>query len=253
MTEKMKACLADLKARQKAGEHMRCPRCGADTMKSTNFPGKISSDPTKNAPPKKRFLIARVRVSPRRAHPVGKRDGNPTHPADATGPFAAPARRLCLPEGLPGGRPAYRGPDFAALLRRSACTPLGTLLGKSPSRTVCFHALLCGSPSGPGVLLRFASLKFRRRVCFSTLLGRSASGTVDFHALLCGSPRGPGALLRFAWGKSERHSLLSRFASAKCAPKGGSNLWDPAAGDRGPLSRKFPRNSGPGVIAPKTK
>ena len=33
MTEKMKACLADLKARQKAGEHMHCPRCGADTMK----------------------------------------------------------------------------------------------------------------------------------------------------------------------------------------------------------------------------
>ena len=33
MTEKMKNHLADLKARQEAGEHMRCPRCGADTMK----------------------------------------------------------------------------------------------------------------------------------------------------------------------------------------------------------------------------
>ena len=33
MTEKMKNLLADLKARQEAGEHMRCPRCGADTMK----------------------------------------------------------------------------------------------------------------------------------------------------------------------------------------------------------------------------
>ena len=33
MTEKLKACLADLKARQKAGELMRCPRCGADNMK----------------------------------------------------------------------------------------------------------------------------------------------------------------------------------------------------------------------------
>ena len=32
MTEKMKNLLADLKARQEAGEHMRCPRCGADTM-----------------------------------------------------------------------------------------------------------------------------------------------------------------------------------------------------------------------------
>ena len=33
MTEKMKNHLADLKARQEAGEHMCCPRCGADTMK----------------------------------------------------------------------------------------------------------------------------------------------------------------------------------------------------------------------------
>ena len=33
MTEKMKKRLSDLKARQKAGEPMRCPRCGADTMK----------------------------------------------------------------------------------------------------------------------------------------------------------------------------------------------------------------------------
>ena len=30
MTEKMKKRLSDLKARQKAGEPMRCPRCGAD-------------------------------------------------------------------------------------------------------------------------------------------------------------------------------------------------------------------------------
>ena len=33
MTEKMKNRFADLKARQEAGEHMCCPRCGADTMK----------------------------------------------------------------------------------------------------------------------------------------------------------------------------------------------------------------------------
>ena len=33
MTEKMIARLADLRARQHAGEHMRCPRCGQDTMK----------------------------------------------------------------------------------------------------------------------------------------------------------------------------------------------------------------------------
>lgn len=33
MTEKTFQRLDDLKARQKAGEHMHCPRCGADTMK----------------------------------------------------------------------------------------------------------------------------------------------------------------------------------------------------------------------------
>lgn len=33
MTEKMNTRLGDLKARQQKGEHMVCPRCGADTMK----------------------------------------------------------------------------------------------------------------------------------------------------------------------------------------------------------------------------
>lgn len=33
MTERQKAALLDLKARQEKGEHMPCPRCGRDTMK----------------------------------------------------------------------------------------------------------------------------------------------------------------------------------------------------------------------------
>lgn len=33
MTERRKAMLLDLKARQDKGEHMPCPRCGRDTMK----------------------------------------------------------------------------------------------------------------------------------------------------------------------------------------------------------------------------
>lgn len=33
MTEKMNKRLLDLKAKQHSGEHMNCPRCGADTMK----------------------------------------------------------------------------------------------------------------------------------------------------------------------------------------------------------------------------
>lgn len=38
MTEKMNARLGDLKARQQKGEHMHCPRCGADTMKARYTP-----------------------------------------------------------------------------------------------------------------------------------------------------------------------------------------------------------------------
>ena len=33
MTERIEKALADLKARQHAGEWMPCPRCGRDTMK----------------------------------------------------------------------------------------------------------------------------------------------------------------------------------------------------------------------------
>ena len=33
MTERIERTLADLRARQTAGEHMPCPRCGRDTMK----------------------------------------------------------------------------------------------------------------------------------------------------------------------------------------------------------------------------
>ena len=33
MTERMERKLLDLKARQQAGEHMPCPRCGKDRMK----------------------------------------------------------------------------------------------------------------------------------------------------------------------------------------------------------------------------
>ena len=33
MTERMERKLLDLKARQEAGEHMPCPRCGEDRMK----------------------------------------------------------------------------------------------------------------------------------------------------------------------------------------------------------------------------
>ena len=34
MNERMQRILADLKARQEAGEHMACPRCGCDRRTS---------------------------------------------------------------------------------------------------------------------------------------------------------------------------------------------------------------------------
>ncbi len=42
MTDAMKKALADLRARQKAGEHMRCPRCGKDTMKKELYTNALS-------------------------------------------------------------------------------------------------------------------------------------------------------------------------------------------------------------------
>ena len=33
MNEELKRALLNLRARQEAGEHMSCPRCGRDTMK----------------------------------------------------------------------------------------------------------------------------------------------------------------------------------------------------------------------------
>lgn len=42
MTDKIRNVLGDLKARQDAGEHMPCPRCGRDTMKKSIHTNAIS-------------------------------------------------------------------------------------------------------------------------------------------------------------------------------------------------------------------
>ena len=42
MTEKMKTRLADLRARQQAGEHLLCPRCGQDNMKASLYTNALS-------------------------------------------------------------------------------------------------------------------------------------------------------------------------------------------------------------------
>ena len=42
MNERMQRILVDLKARQAAGEHMPCPRCGCDTMKPEVYTNALS-------------------------------------------------------------------------------------------------------------------------------------------------------------------------------------------------------------------
>ena len=43
MTEKMNTRLGDLKARQQKGEHMHCPRCGADVTKTHGGTSEMST------------------------------------------------------------------------------------------------------------------------------------------------------------------------------------------------------------------
>lgn len=40
--EELRKRLADLKARQEAGEHMPCPRCGRDAMETASYIGALS-------------------------------------------------------------------------------------------------------------------------------------------------------------------------------------------------------------------
>ena len=44
MNETMKNILCELKARQEAGEHMPCPRCGRDTMKEPIYTNALSRE-----------------------------------------------------------------------------------------------------------------------------------------------------------------------------------------------------------------
>ena len=42
MTEALKKRLLDFKARQEAGEHLPCPRCGCDSMKPNLYTNALS-------------------------------------------------------------------------------------------------------------------------------------------------------------------------------------------------------------------
>jgi len=42
MTDRIRRALGDLKAKQDAGEHMPCPRCGRDAMKENIYTNALS-------------------------------------------------------------------------------------------------------------------------------------------------------------------------------------------------------------------
>ena len=100
-----------------------------------------------------------------------------------------------------------------------------------------FSTLLCESPSGTSPL---CSAKVRRGLFHFALL-KSAG---RFFALLCESPG--GTLLRFALRKS--CARLRRFALVKSVPgEGVGGFPGVRPGDRAPLMREFPTNSGVGI------
>ena len=101
----------------------------------------------------------------------------------------------------------------------------------------CFSALLCESPAGTSPL---SSAKVRQALLHFAL--RKSGGR--FFALLCESSG--GTLLRFALRKS--CARLRHFALVKSVPgKGVVGFPGVRPGDRAPLTRKFPTNSGVGV------
>ena len=100
-----------------------------------------------------------------------------------------------------------------------------------------FSTLLCESPAGTSPL---CSAKVRRALLRFAL--RKSAGR--FSALPCESPG--GTLLRFALRKS--CARLRRFALVKSVPgEGVVGFPGVRPGDRAPLTRKFPTNSGVGV------
>lgn len=70
-----------------------------------------------------------------------------------------------------------------------------------------------------------------------------------FPTLLCESPAG-GTLLHFALAKSAGGSVCPA-AGPRCAREGVVGSLGVPGGDRAPLTREFPTNSGVGVSAPK--
>lgn len=187
-------------------------------------------------------------AAPRR----GCRGDNPTHPGAKRAAFAA-ARRVPAPRGPAGkaaaapARAARRIWPRSPLYRR--CHPAA---GERPARAPAPATGPACPPKRAAPFFRRAAAQRAPRLCPAETAASPRpvclpEGRCPRHPGPCRPPRGVPAA---AGVRPARARVCPRPPAAPpgvCPPRGGSNPRARFAGDRGPLSRKFPRNSGPGV------
>ena len=202
-------------------------------MKSTRFSGKISSDPTKKSG-RKTPLPYKAKTgifSP--AAPKNRRRAKKTGAAPhAPGGFAP-----CARPAAPRRRPADLAPCAPP---RRAARPAA---GQPPARRA-------RARRGPPVPAQAPPFFSPRRCPAPPAFARQE---------VAAAPRARRARRRPAAAPPARKKKRAARAAARPSPrpspcpKGESNPRARFGGDRGPLSREFPRNSGPGGYAPKIK
>ena len=230
------------------------------------FSGQNSSHSTKKGGRKTRFLISKNGVFARRPACGGFTFGeNPTHPEAFHAAFGAPRRPPArpAPAGRPRSprvRPAPAGrkaapdaapPDLGPVWRHvRAAGPRGPVFAwrpPRPPRGPCApeKALCRPAPARATPPPRYPARLCPRGPVFARRLPRPARPAVPQPGCACAAPRlapRPAAAAAPAPGAHRR-------PARRAAPRGPSNPWERFLRDRGPLSRKFPRNSGPGVYA----
>ena len=184
---------------------------------------------------------------------------NPTHPgakraAFAAAPAARPRRPPCTRPARPRRKSRRRArprgpPDLAPF---APVPPRRPAAGERPARAPAPATGPACPPKRAAPFFRRAAAHRAPRLC----PGGNRRRTPPRVPAGRPPPAPPGALPP-AQGCTRRpgdptgpHQGVpapARRAAWRVPPKGGSNPRARFAGDRGPLSRKFPRNSGPGV------
>ena len=188
------------------------PRAGGITLHT----------PEQNEPPLPPPALRGPAAARRVPAPAGKarRCARPARPA-GFGPVCPCARRAAPPPG--NGPPARPRPPQARRARQNA-PPRFSAAPPPNARPAC--ARRKPPPRPAPCARRKAAARAARGLAARPGVYPPPQGS-DRPAPGCARARAPRRLA--------------------CAPKGGSNPRARFAGDRGPLSRKFPRNSGPGV------